>query len=213
VIDRLTIRVSDREASERFYATVLRTLGIVQTSTYAEYAQWDEFALAQADDEHPVTRGVHVGFRAPSREHVDAFWRVGTGAGYRNDGEPGPRSQYSESYYGSFLLDPDGNSAEGVHHGNMRDLAAIDHVWMRVADVGAAKRFYESIAGPAGIQLNLDKPDWVRFAASNGTFSLVSGGHVTENVHLAFRTTGEDAARVLRDPDGNVVELVCYERG
>jgi catechol 2,3-dioxygenase-like lactoylglutathione lyase family enzyme len=33
VFDRVTIRVSDREAAERFYATVLPTLGIERTAT------------------------------------------------------------------------------------------------------------------------------------------------------------------------------------
>jgi predicted lactoylglutathione lyase len=63
-----------------------------------------------------VTRGLHIAFVASSRELVDEFWRVGTAAGYRDDGEPGPRPQYSPEYYGSFLLDPDGNNVEVVNH-------------------------------------------------------------------------------------------------
>jgi hypothetical protein len=51
---------------------------------------------------------------------VDEFWRVGTAAGYRDDGVPGPRPQYRADYYGAFLLDPDGNSIEAVHHGALR---------------------------------------------------------------------------------------------
>jgi hypothetical protein len=42
------------------------------------------------------------------RAQVDAFWQAGVDAGYRDDGEPGPRTQYGPSYYGGFLLDPDG---------------------------------------------------------------------------------------------------------
>ena len=61
-----------------------------------------------------MTRGLHVGFRAPSREAVDAFWQAGIDAGYRDDGAPGPRTAYGPDYYGGFLLDPDGNSAEAV---------------------------------------------------------------------------------------------------
>jgi hypothetical protein len=37
--------------------------------------------LAAGDDDDPVTRGLHIGFAAPSREHVDEFWRAGTAAG------------------------------------------------------------------------------------------------------------------------------------
>src|ERR1043166_8476998 len=96
--DHVTIRVSDRAASERFYATVLGTLGIPQTGT-PEYTEWDDFSLAEADGEHPVTERLHLGFRAPSRPYVDEFWRVGTEAGYRDDGPPGPRPQSRASYY------------------------------------------------------------------------------------------------------------------
>src|SRR6266571_7759393 len=120
MFDHVTIRASDREASERFYGTVLRTLGIEQTHTDAYYAQWYDFSLAEANEAKPVTRRLHVAFVAPSRAEVDEFWRVGTGAGYSDDGAPGPRPQYSEDYYGGFLLDPDGNSAEAVHHGGQR---------------------------------------------------------------------------------------------
>ena len=59
----------------------------------------------------PPTAGCPHGAR--SRADVDAFWRVGVDAGFASDGEPGERPQYTEGYYGAFLLDPDGNSAEG----------------------------------------------------------------------------------------------------
>jgi catechol 2,3-dioxygenase-like lactoylglutathione lyase family enzyme len=116
VFDHVTIRASDRDASERFYATVLRTLGVEPSHSGEHYAEWRGFSLAQASDEKPVTRRLHVGFYAPSRALVDEFWRVGTEAGRRDDVAPGPRPQYSEDYYGAFLLDPDGNSAEAVNH-------------------------------------------------------------------------------------------------
>ena len=84
------------------------------------YAAWNDFSLAPASAERPVTRRLHIGFAAPSRAHVDEFWKAGTAAGYRDDGAPGLRPQYSDDYYGAFLLDPDGNSAEAVHHGSLR---------------------------------------------------------------------------------------------
>jgi hypothetical protein len=100
-----------------------------------------------------VTRRLHIGFGASSREHVEAFWRAGTDAGHRDDGAPGPRPEYRDDYYGSFLLDPDGNSVEAVHHGDIRPPGHIDHLWIRVADVAAARRFYELIAPYAGYRL------------------------------------------------------------
>ncbi len=88
------------------------TLGIAKTHSGEHFAAWGDFSLAQANAERPVTKHVHIDFVAPSREGVDEFWRVGTEAGYRDDGEPGPRLQYSPDYYASFLLDRDGSNTE-----------------------------------------------------------------------------------------------------
>jgi catechol 2,3-dioxygenase-like lactoylglutathione lyase family enzyme len=188
VFDHVTIRVSDRQASERFYETVLSALGVAKTHADGHFAEWNDFSLAQARGEHPLTRRLHVGFAAPSREHVDAFWNAGVEAGYRDDGPPGLRPQYTDDYYGGFLLDPDGNSAEAVHYGFVRDAPGIDHLWIRVADVGAAKRFYGLVADHAGFGLRSERPERVRFMGPDrgGSFSLVAGDVPTENVHLAF---------------------------
>jgi catechol 2,3-dioxygenase-like lactoylglutathione lyase family enzyme len=240
VFDHVTIRASDRGASERFYETVLATIGIEKTLSDAYYAEWGDFSLAAATAGSAVTRRLHIGFAAPSRAHVDEFWRVGTAAGYRDDGPPGPRPQYSIDYYGAFLLDPDGNSAEAVHHGSPR--TGIDHLWIRVADVAAAKRFYELVADYAEFELRSDRPERAQLAGENGSFSLVSGTP-TEHVHLAFpvnadatvdafhraataagyRDNGAPGERAIYhegyygayvlDPDGNNVELVNHNRG
>ncbi len=242
MLDHITIRVADRAASELFYDTVLRTVGAEQSGRDDEYTVWSgDFSLAHAVDDNPVTRRLHVGFMAPSREHVDEFWRVGTEAGYRDDGTPGPRPQYSPSYYGAFLLDPDGNSAEAVHHDGEREPGRIDHLWVRVADVGAAKRFYDRVAPFGGFRLNRELPDRVQFVGATGSVSFVAGGP-TENVHLAFEATddktvdafhrslteagyrdngapGERASyhpgyygAFVLDPDGNNVEVVNHNR-
>jgi catechol 2,3-dioxygenase-like lactoylglutathione lyase family enzyme len=186
VFDHVTIRASDLEASERFYETVLRTLGHEPTH-HPMGPEWDDFSIAQADAAHPPTRGLHIGFTAPSREHVDAFHAAGMAAGYEDAGAPGPRPQYVEDYYGAFLLDPDGNSAEAVHHGDLRQGGVIDHLWIRVPDVVAAKLFYETIAPHAGLRLGTDLPERVSFRGTSGSFSLVaSTGSPTRDVHLAF---------------------------
>jgi catechol 2,3-dioxygenase-like lactoylglutathione lyase family enzyme len=242
VFDHVTIRVSDRDASERFYATVLSTLGIERTHTGDQFAEWNDFSLSAATADGPVTRGLHVAFVAPSREHVDEFWRVGTEAGYRDDGAPGPRPQYSRDYYGAFLLDPDGNSAEAVHHGASRR-GNVDHLWIRVADLDAARRFYETISPYAGFRVRGagKDPARVRFAGPDGSFSVVYGAP-TEHLHVAFpvdergtvdafhstataagyRDNGAPGERPLYhpgyygayvlDPGGNNVEVVFHDR-
>ena len=115
MFDHVGIAVFDLAASERFYRTVLSTLGFEPTHADAGLVEWEDWAIGPPDREHPVASGLHVGFRAPSREAVDAFWQAGIDAGYRDDGAPGPRTIYGPDYYGGFLLDPDGNSAEAVH--------------------------------------------------------------------------------------------------
>jgi catechol 2,3-dioxygenase-like lactoylglutathione lyase family enzyme len=187
VFDHVTIRVSSREASERFYETVLAALGTAKTYSDDYLAEWNDFSLADTSAEHPVTRRLHIGFAAPTRADVVRFWETGVEAGYRDDGPPGLRPQYTESYYGGFLLDPDGNSAEAVHYDWVRK-RGIDHLWIRVGDVEASKRFYEIVAAHAGFRLRTDRPERVRFAGEDrgGSFSLVAGDAPTEHVHLAF---------------------------
>jgi catechol 2,3-dioxygenase-like lactoylglutathione lyase family enzyme len=184
VFDHVTIRVTDRAASERFYDAVLQALGIEDTYRDGHFAEWDDFSLAAADAHNPVTRGLHAGFGARSRDHVDAFWRAGTEAGHRDDGAPGPRPEYREEYYGAFLLDPDGNSAEAVHHDHVRHPGNVDHVWIRVADRAASQRFYETIAPYAGFKL-ADNRERSTFVGKGGSFTLAEGTP-TEHLHIAF---------------------------
>jgi catechol 2,3-dioxygenase-like lactoylglutathione lyase family enzyme len=94
LFDHVGIAVSDLAASERFYRTVLSVLGVESSHADAELVEWEDWAIGPTDREHPVTRGLHVGFRAPNRAAVDAFWKAGIDAGYRDDGAPGPRAEY-----------------------------------------------------------------------------------------------------------------------
>jgi catechol 2,3-dioxygenase-like lactoylglutathione lyase family enzyme len=86
VFDHVAIAVSDLVASERFYGTVLSVLGVEPSHADAELVEWEDWDIVPTDREHAVTRGLHVGFRAPTREAVDAFWQVGIDAApARND--------------------------------------------------------------------------------------------------------------------------------
>jgi predicted lactoylglutathione lyase len=207
------------------------------------YDEWDELSIGAAEDDSRVTRGLHIGFPAASREQVDEFWRVGVDAGYVSDGEPGPRLEYGGDYYGGFLLDPDGNSAEAVHYSDgLRSDGTIDHLWIRVRDVAASKHFYELVAPFGRFELYHDSPDRAGFSAGNASFSVLSGSP-TENLHLAFpahdNATVDEFHRTLveagyldngapgerpiyhpgyygafvLDPDDLNVEVVCHNRG
>jgi catechol 2,3-dioxygenase-like lactoylglutathione lyase family enzyme len=241
MFDHVTLRVSDREASERFYDLVLGTIEVGKTHSDEGFAEWGDFGLAAAEAGRPVTRGLHIGFGAASRELVDAFWRAGVDAGFESDGEPGPRTEYGDDYYGGFLLDPDGNSAEAVHFEDV--LRGVDHLWIRVADVAASKRFYETIAAHARIGVGSETPERAQFQGSGpGSFSVLSGEHVTEGLHMAFAANDNAAvddfhqaaieagytdngkpgerpayhpgyySAFVLDPDGHNIELVCHNR-
>ena len=240
MLDHVTIRVSDRAASRRFYETLLGT----PTHAGAEFDEWDDFSLTQADGEHPITRHLHVAFAQPSREDADAFWRAGVDAGYESDGEPGPRPQYTADYYGGFLLDPDGNSVEAVHRSGRTETGPpIDHLWLGVADLAASRRFYETVAPVLGVRVETRGAGLVAVIGDRRHVMLVADGRPpTENLHLAFPVPSDEAVAEFHriavaagfrdngaprerphyhsgyvgafvlDPDGNNVEAVNHNR-
>jgi predicted lactoylglutathione lyase len=201
MFERVTVHAGDFEASRRFYETVLPALGLERTDG-GDRPVWGDFRLLPGEGK--VTRRLHIGFVAPSREHVDRFWAEGVHAGHRSDGEPGPRPQYREDYYGAFLLDPDGNSAEAVHHGALREGGAVDHLWIRVTDLAASRAFYAALAHDAEMELRHDSSERVTFGGPSGSFSLVEG-ESTEALSMAIPALRGVAAI---DPDGNSVALV-----
>jgi catechol 2,3-dioxygenase-like lactoylglutathione lyase family enzyme len=183
----VTIRTEDRAASERFYRKVLGSLGIEPTHDTADIVAWDDFAIIAADPDHPPTQNLHIAFVAPSREHVEKFWRAGVDGGYEDAGRPGERPRYKPDYYGAFLLDPDGNSAEAVHHGDARRGGHIDHLWIGVSDLRAAEAFYTTIARYTGLREGRRWDSGVQFRGAWATFSLVDDGRPPiEHLHMAF---------------------------
>lgn len=122
MIDHLTIGVSDLERSRAFYEAILAPLGFDEANVYEVLPQEVEFGPEGAHDfaistAYAVGAPVHVAFAADSRGQVDAFHAAGLAAGGRDNGAPGLRPEYSATYYGAFLLDPDGHNVEAVTHG------------------------------------------------------------------------------------------------
>ena len=115
VLDHVHIRVRTAAESIAFYKTVLEPLAIPPIWESEGGAQFAN--LVVSDDAEPGGP-VHIAFVADSREQVDAFYRAGIEADFRDNGAPGVREQYSSDaggrYYAAFLLDPDGNNVEAV---------------------------------------------------------------------------------------------------
>jgi catechol 2,3-dioxygenase-like lactoylglutathione lyase family enzyme len=174
VFDHVGIRVADLDASRRFYELAGKPRA---------------FVLVDGDDF--VSRRLHVGFGVPSRADVDAWWQRLVDAGYDSDGDPGPRPQYTESYYGAFVRDPDGNSVEAVHRDEVN--VGIDHLRFRTRDVAAARAFYETIAPAVGLRVAHEEPNQVLFRGDGGAFGFVNDGtEPTERVHIAFAAPDHD---------------------
>jgi catechol 2,3-dioxygenase-like lactoylglutathione lyase family enzyme len=201
MFDHVTIRASDRARSEHLYRAALAEIDVAPSRDDDLLVGWDDFAIVAADAEHPPTRHLHVGFVAPSRAAVDAFWHAGLKAGASSDGEPGERPQYTPSYYGAFLLDPDGNSIEAVVHDDVRRGGNIDHLWIGVGDLESASRFYRTIARHTGLREGRSWDGGRQFRGAWATLSLVCDGRPpTEGLHIAFpapdRRTVQDFHRV-----------------
>jgi catechol 2,3-dioxygenase-like lactoylglutathione lyase family enzyme len=115
--DHIGLQVADLDASVRFYAATLGSLGHVLGShddTYAGLGPQDAPALWLYRSKAPAGPGTHIAFSATDRAAVARFHAAGLKAGGRDNGKPGLRADYSPTYYAAFLLDPDGNNVEAV---------------------------------------------------------------------------------------------------
>ena len=122
VIDHVTVGVSDLHRSREFYRRALVPLGFAEIGPSPAGADEIEFGLEEAADfaistAYRTGAPAHVAFAADRREQVDAFYAAAIEAGGQDNGAPGRRPEYSEGYYGAFVLDPDGHNIEAVHHG------------------------------------------------------------------------------------------------
>jgi catechol 2,3-dioxygenase-like lactoylglutathione lyase family enzyme len=118
--DHIGFKVKDLDAAVRFYSAALAPLGhVVSTKedSYAGLGPKGEPGLWLYAGEDAKAPGVHIAFRAPDRGTVDRFHADGLGAGGRDNGKPGLRTDYSPTYYAAFLLDPEGNNVEAVFIG------------------------------------------------------------------------------------------------
>jgi catechol 2,3-dioxygenase-like lactoylglutathione lyase family enzyme len=120
MIDHLSTYATDYEATKRFYRQALEPLGY---GIQMEFPDRRVCAFGPAGKPAFWVIGVstaasprHVAFAAPDRGAVAAFHRAALAAGGSDHGAPGLRPDYHPSYFGAFVLDPDGNNVEAVCH-------------------------------------------------------------------------------------------------
>lgn len=124
MIDHITFGVSNFARSTAFYDRAFAPLGVrrlfdvppehsggVSATGYGDNRPW--FWIAEQD----ATRGkLHICLQAKRRADVDAFHAAALEAGGKDNGPPGLRPHYHPTYYGAFVLDPDGHNIEAVCH-------------------------------------------------------------------------------------------------
>ena len=119
LIDHVHLVVSDVETSRRFYRAVLGALGRELTYEAADAFASDELFVSSVREvgAHATSpHRVHLAFQASDRDIVARFHAAALAAGGRDNGGPAERS-YHPGYFAAFVLDPDGNNLEAVHHG------------------------------------------------------------------------------------------------
>ena len=119
MFDHVGLNVKNYQASRAFYEGALAPLG------WSVVMEWPEHGVAGfgvegrpmfwLHEREPYGTGTHVAFTCDDRETVDAFHGAALAAGGVDNGAPGLR-WYHPTYYGAFVLDPDGNNVEAVCH-------------------------------------------------------------------------------------------------
>ena len=118
MIDHINLLVSDIERSKRFFQEALSPLGYellmehrISGAGFGQAGKPD-FWIKQG----VLSSAIHVAFASPDRATVDDFHDAAIAAGGRDNGPPGLRPEYHSTYYGAYVLDPDGNNIEAVCH-------------------------------------------------------------------------------------------------
>jgi catechol 2,3-dioxygenase-like lactoylglutathione lyase family enzyme len=122
LIDHIQLVVADLEAARRFYGAVFEVLNIPVEGTGDGFFWADELVVSTRDSQ--AAQGVltgrhHLAFQADSQAVVDRFYEQALAHGGKDNGAPGMRP-YHPGYYAAFVIDPDGNNIEAVHHGEAK---------------------------------------------------------------------------------------------
>ena len=121
IMSHVSLGTNDFAKAKAFYSAVLATIGagiiMEHTDAVCFGKKFPEFWVQAPIDGNPaaIANGVHFGFQASSKQEVHEFYDTALKQGATDDGEPGPREEYGEPYYGCFLRDLDGHKIEAVY--------------------------------------------------------------------------------------------------
>jgi catechol 2,3-dioxygenase-like lactoylglutathione lyase family enzyme len=125
MLDHIGLQVQDVEASLAFY---LRTFAAIGMREAMRFPAGETIVVGLSGPDGAAdfwlgpptgteTRELHVAFKAPDRDAVDAIHEAAVAAGVEVLHAPREFPEYHPGYYGVFLRDLDGHNVEAVHHG------------------------------------------------------------------------------------------------
>ncbi len=117
MFDHVSLKVSSFSKSLAFYRAALAPLGL-EAQSVDEAGKSAGFGpkgspglwIAEGQGGGPV----HLAFKAADRAAVAKFHLAALASGGKDNGKPGPRPDYSDTYFAAFVVDPDGNNVEAV---------------------------------------------------------------------------------------------------
>jgi catechol 2,3-dioxygenase-like lactoylglutathione lyase family enzyme len=118
MFDHIGFGVTSLAESKEFYLRALKPLGVavaMESETGVGMGRKGKPSLWLHETRERPAR-LHIAFAAESRKLVDAFYEAAIAAGGKDNGPPGLRPHYHPSYYGAFVIGPDGHNIEAVCH-------------------------------------------------------------------------------------------------
>jgi catechol 2,3-dioxygenase-like lactoylglutathione lyase family enzyme len=120
MIDHVSLGTSDLKRGTAFFETLLSHVGAAVTKRYDDYTSFGPngtewfYLYQQAPGVAIAGGGTHVAFSATSKEQVDALCEAARANGATIRRPAGLRPDISERYYGTVVVDFDGNVIEAV---------------------------------------------------------------------------------------------------
>lgn len=115
-MDHLSIPIANATRTRLFYEAALHPLGWTcsgwRENIFVAFKKLGSPALYLNVSSEVVP--VHLAFRAQTEIQIGDFYRNALNAGGSDNGPPGARPDFGQSYFAAFVLDPDGHNIEAV---------------------------------------------------------------------------------------------------
>jgi catechol 2,3-dioxygenase-like lactoylglutathione lyase family enzyme len=117
MFNHVSLKVSKFSKSLAFYRAALKPLGsevqhVDEAGKSCGFGPKGSVGLwvAEGGGGGPV----HLAFEGADRSAVAQFYDAALAHGGKDNGKPGPRPDYGDTYFAAFVVDPDGNNIEAV---------------------------------------------------------------------------------------------------